>query len=78
MPLNMADAGYTYLWEYRVRPGAEAQFREYYGPNGHWAKLFRRASGYLGTALYHDREQADRYLTMDFWESEDAFRAFRA
>ena len=67
-----------YLWSYRVSPGREAEFRQLYGPEGRWVRLFRQAPGYLGTDLYRDRGEAGRYLTIDRWESEEAFRAFRA
>lgn len=72
------EEGYAYVWEYRVKPDADQQFREYYGPQGRWVQLFRQATGYLGTSLYQDREQTDRYVTVDRWESEGAFGSFRA
>lgn len=69
--------GYAYIWEYEVRPEAEAEFLTHYAPGGTWAALFRRAAGYLGTELYRDRARADRFITIDRWESEVAFREFR-
>ena len=71
-------AGYLYVWEFRVRKGAEAAFREAYGAEGPWVQLFRRAPGYLRSELHHDREQPDRFVTLDYWESEEAWQAFRA
>ena len=73
----MPNLEYTYVWEYRVRSDAHQRFRQYYGPDGHWVRLFRRAPGYVSTELYHDRLEPDRYVTIDHWESEKAFRAFR-
>ena len=67
----------AYVWEYRVRPEADAGFREHYGPDGHWVRLFRRAAGYIGTELYQDRKEPRRYLTIDHWESLDAYDRFR-
>ena len=52
-------------------------FREHYGPDGHWVRLFRRAAGYIGTELYQDRKEPRRYLTIDHWESLDAYDRFR-
>ena len=52
-------------------------FVQYYGPAGAWVQLFQGALGYRSTALYQDRRDPDRYLTVDVWESEDAFRTFR-
>jgi heme-degrading monooxygenase HmoA len=72
-----APAGYAALWEFSVRPGRQAEFESGYGPEGAWALLFRRARGYLGTELLRDRADPLRYVTIDRWESADAFRAFR-
>ena len=74
----MIDDRYSYLWEYTVAPDQEAEFLAHYAPDGTWADLFRRAPGYLGTELYRDREQPDRFLTLDHWRDEAAFRAFRS
>jgi hypothetical protein len=38
-------AGYTYLWEFIVKPGHADEFRRQYGPSGPWIALFRRAPG---------------------------------
>ena len=70
--------GYTYVWEFRVVPERQEAFLEAYGPSGAWAQLFRRAPGYLRTDLLRDRAQPDRFLTIDHWESEEAWLAFRA
>jgi heme-degrading monooxygenase HmoA len=40
-------------------------------------QLFRRADGYLDTRLLRDRATPGRYVTMDRWEDEAAYRAFR-
>ncbi len=68
---------YSYVWEFLVPPESEASFRDLYGPRGGWVRLFQRASGYLGTVLLADRQQPGRYVTIDRWRSEAAFRAFR-
>ena len=72
----MAD--YLIVWEFRVRPGSEAAFHEHYGPAGTWARLFSLADGFGGTMLLQDAGAEDRYLTVDRWTSEAAYRAFRA
>lgn len=66
------------VWEFRVRPGRTAGFERAYGPNGDWARLFQSGDGYLGTELIRDREDPDRYLTLDRWASLESFRAFKA
>jgi heme-degrading monooxygenase HmoA len=68
---------YVYIWEFLVRPGREAEFELHYGPAGSWVQLFRTASGYLDTVLLRDLANPCRYLTIDRWESEAAYRAFR-
>jgi heme-degrading monooxygenase HmoA len=71
-------AAYLYVWQYRVRPGYEASFLDAYGPEGAWVQLFRRAEGFLRTELHRDREQPDRFVTLDYWESQEAWQAFRS
>ena len=68
---------YVYVWEFEVRPGCEAEFERNYGPDGSWVELFRAAHGYLDTILLRDLGRGRRYLTIDRWESEDAYRSFR-
>jgi len=70
-------AGYAYIWEYTVRPECVAEFEDVYGPNGRWVKLFKKAKGYVRTELHRDRQNANRYVTIDYWESADAWERFR-
>ena len=74
----MAAAGYATLWEFVVAPAKQAEFEAHYGPDGTWARLFRRAPGYVGSELLRDRADPLRYLTIDRWESRDAWQAFRS
>ena len=69
--------GYAYIWEYSVRPECVADFEEAYGPNGPWVEIFKRARGYVRTELHRDRRNANRYLTIDYWDSAEAWEAFR-
>ncbi|HZN03063.1 MAG TPA: NUDIX domain-containing protein [Candidatus Polarisedimenticolia bacterium] len=64
------------VWEFRPAPGREAEFERAYGPDGDWARLFRRDPAYLGTELL--RGTAGRYLTLDRWRSRAAYEGFRA
>ena len=64
---------YVILWTYEVAPEQAEAFRAAYGADGAWAQLFARAPGFIGTELYAD---ADRYLTIDRWDSRQAFEAF--
>ena len=70
--------GYAYMWEFLVRPERAREFEGAYGPNGPWVQLFRRGHGYVRTELHRDRRQAHRYVTIDYWESVEAWEAFRA
>lgn len=69
---------YCYVWEYIVRPEHAREFERTYGEDGEWVQLFRRATGHVRTELLRDRALPDRYLTIDHWESEAAWQAFRA
>lgn len=71
-------AGYVYVWEFQVAGAQRAAFERIYGADGDWVALFRRGEGYLGTSLLRDREVPGRYLTVDRWRDEAAYRAFRA
>jgi heme-degrading monooxygenase HmoA len=65
------------LWEFEVKSGSEELFERTYGPDGQWAELFRRDAGYLGTRLLRDVGAARVYVTMDTWESREAYEEFR-
>jgi hypothetical protein len=59
------------VWEFVVRPEAVARFEEAYGSEGLWCRLFRRYSGYRGTALLRDEVNLRRYLTVDSWDTAE-------
>lgn len=71
-------SGYSYVWEFLVPIDSVQEFEKHYGPDGTWAELFQRAPGYVETLLLADRSLLGRYVTIDRWESEDAYLAFRA
>jgi heme-degrading monooxygenase HmoA len=75
----MAEAGteYVIVWAFRVRPDKEAEFVERYGPEGSWAQLFRRSGGYIRTELARDATDHLRFLTLDYWQTEEEFNDFR-
>jgi heme-degrading monooxygenase HmoA len=66
------------LWEYEVKPGCEERFENAYGPAGDWARLFRSDSNYRETRLLRDPFRAAIYLTLDFWNSREAYEKFMA
>ena len=65
------------LWEFEVKSGSEELFERTYDPDGPWSELFRRDAGYLGTRLLRDVGAARVYVTMDTWESREAYEEFR-
>jgi len=66
------------LWEYEVKPGSEERFENVYGPDGDWVRLFRSDTHYYQTRLVSDSLRRGVYLTMDFWESQEAYEQFLA
>ena len=69
--------GFLVIWEFRVRAGMEAQFEHVYGPTGDWAQLFSQNEAFIKTQLVRDSKKGRRYLTLDFWKSEEAYARFR-
>jgi len=65
------------LWEFDVKRGSGERFESVYGPSGDWARLFRRDPAYQRTLLLRDPFRERTYLTCDFWETREAYEAFR-
>jgi hypothetical protein len=68
--------GYLVMWEFEIKPGMEARFEEVYGPLGEWARLFKQDENYLGTELSRAQGPLARYITSDFWTSEESYQKF--
>lgn len=64
------------LWQFQAAPGQEAEFEAAYGADGTWARLFQRGAGYLGTELLRGASGSGEYVTIDRWESEEAWTSF--
>jgi len=64
------------LWEYQVKVEKQSEFESIYSPNGAWAELFKKNTGYLGTELLRDETNHQRYLTIDRWNSKEEYEAF--
>jgi heme-degrading monooxygenase HmoA len=69
---------FVILWQFDIAEDKIPGFEAAYGAAGSWAALFARSTEYLGTELLKDAYVPGRYVTVDRWRSEDAFRAFRA
>ena len=76
MYLNSNGAIQT-IWEYEVKTEYLLQFKNTYGPDGDWAKLFRNCPGYLKTDLKCDVTDPNRFLTFDFWRSYAEYLAMK-
>jgi len=63
---------FVILWQFDIAEDKIVGFEAAYGSHGSWATLFARSSEYQGTELLKDAYVPGR------WQSEDAFRAFRA
>jgi heme-degrading monooxygenase HmoA len=68
---------YVIVWEFRTRPEKEEEFVEYYGPHGSWARFFSGSSGYIRTELVRDVADRLRFITLDYWQTEEEFNRFR-
>jgi hypothetical protein len=69
---------FVILWQFDIAEENVPGFEAAYGPGGSWAALFARSAEYLGTEFFKDAYVPGRYVTLDRWSSEEAFRAFRA
>src|SRR3954454_21281660 len=67
---------YIRVWEYKVDAEHMDAFLAAYGSDGEWARLFQRGRGYVGTELYQGTDDQSRFLTVDRWADEHAWRAF--
>jgi heme-degrading monooxygenase HmoA len=74
----VSGSQYVIVWEFRIKPEVKTEFVEKYGSEGAWARWFRSAEGYIRTELVGDVADPLRFLTLDYWRSEDEFRRFRA
>jgi heme-degrading monooxygenase HmoA len=68
---------FVVVWQFEIAEDKVAAFETAYGPEGAWAQLFRHSADYQGTELLRDAYIPGGYLTIDRWQSEEAFRAFR-
>jgi heme-degrading monooxygenase HmoA len=69
---------FVILWEFEVKPGSAPAFERVYGPQGDWVRLFRSDPHFRMTRLLQDTSHPGIYCTMDFWDSEGAYREFKS
>jgi heme-degrading monooxygenase HmoA len=68
---------FVVVWQFEIAENKIAAFENAYGPEGSWSQLFRKSPEYRGTELLRDAYVPGSYLTVDRWDSEASFRAFR-
>jgi heme-degrading monooxygenase HmoA len=64
------------VWAYDVPETSRAEFERMYGPAGDWVQLFSSSDGFRGTELFVSVRDPGRYLTVDRFTDEGAWRAF--
>jgi heme-degrading monooxygenase HmoA len=64
------------IWQFRVASEKADEFRQVYGPVGPWASLFAREIGFLGTELLQATTHPNIFMTIDTWDSAEAWAAF--
>jgi heme-degrading monooxygenase HmoA len=64
------------VWEYDVPETSRAEFERTYGAAGDWVRLFSRSDGFRGTELFVSLSDPGRYLTVDRFTDEGAWRSF--
>jgi hypothetical protein len=72
------ESTYIVVWEFQVKPECEAEFVGAYGPDGEWARFFRRSPDYVGVELLGSVGNAGRFFTLDHWCSATAMDVFLA
>lgn len=70
-------SAFAVVWEFHAHANKQREFEKAYAPDGVWGAFFRRGEGYIRTELIRDCEEPLRYLTMDFWQSRQAFERFK-
>jgi quinol monooxygenase YgiN len=66
---------YLIIWQFRAKPSTLRQFVSIYGAKGAWARLFRKARGFIATRLIADPANPHTFLTVDVWQSRSAHLA---
>lgn len=68
---------YITIWKYKIKSEKKDEFENLYGNYGEWVKLFQKFPGYIKTELHRDINDPDRYITIDHWESKEAYYNFK-
>ena len=74
---KIGDWQFVVIWEFQVRPNQIRLFEQAYGPEGEWAQFFSTDQAYIATDLIRSLNSPNSYLTLDLWQSQNAYEAFR-
>ena len=69
---------YLLVWRFQVIPERRNEFLRRYASTGEWSKFFARSAGWRGTELVALEGTTDIFLTIDRWDSIEAWDRFRA
>jgi hypothetical protein len=72
------ESTYIVVWEFQVKSECQAEFVAAYGPDGEWARLFRRSPEFLGIELVGSVGNSERFFTLDQWSSASGLDQFLA
>ena len=61
------------VWEYLVKEEETENFISVYSSDGEWAQLFKKYPGYIKTELIRETLNSQRFITIDYWASLDAY-----
>jgi quinol monooxygenase YgiN len=70
------ESSYIVVWEFQVKPECTAEFVAAYGPDGEWARLFRRSPEFVEVELVGSAQDPGRFYTLDHWTSAAAMESF--
>jgi heme-degrading monooxygenase HmoA len=68
---------YRLVWEFEAKPERVIDFEKVYSPEGRWATFFNLSPDYLGTQLYRNTQDVQRFVAVDLWRSRAAYESFR-
>ena len=72
-----SSLGFQSIWEYSVRKEFIEEFTDTYGPAGEWVRLFQKCEGFIKTELKQDINKSNRFVTIDYWQSQKDFAAMK-
>lgn len=65
------------IWRFRAKSERVAEFRQVYGNQGSWAKLFQSSPEYRGTKLLEDVYDPLEFIVIDEWANVDSLCRFK-